>query len=83
MAFVLLLYIPNINIIINFEPGQIGNIIISLKGMHPVVYIHMPPERLKCAFREAPQRHPLLDNSSLGTYPQQRIGSWAKALLRN
>jgi hypothetical protein len=34
------------------------------------------PERRKCAVREAPQRRPLLDNGSLGTFPKQRKGLW-------
>jgi hypothetical protein len=29
--------------------------------------------RRKCAVREAPQGGPLLDNGSLGKFPQQRI----------
>jgi hypothetical protein len=36
----------------------------------------MTPELWKCAVREAPQRRPLLDNGSLGTFPQQRLGLW-------
>jgi hypothetical protein len=39
-------------------------------------YCDMTPERRKCAIREAPQRRLLLDNASLGTFPQQRIGLW-------
>jgi hypothetical protein len=34
----------------------------------------MTPERRKCAVREASQRRPMLDNGSLDTCPQQRIG---------
>jgi hypothetical protein len=36
----------------------------------------MTPERLKCAVRQAPQRYPLLDNGSLGMFPQQQMGLW-------
>jgi hypothetical protein len=36
----------------------------------------MTPERRKCAVREALQRRPLLDNGSLSTFPQQRVGLW-------
>jgi hypothetical protein len=36
----------------------------------------MTPERRKRAVREAPQSRPLLDNGSLGTFPQQRISLW-------
>jgi hypothetical protein len=36
----------------------------------------MTPERRKYAVKEAPQRRPLLDNGSLDTFSQQRIGLW-------
>lgn len=41
-------------------------------------YLHcdMTPERRKCAVRETPQRCPMLDNGSLDTCPQKRIGLW-------
>jgi hypothetical protein len=43
-------------------------------------YCDMTPERWKCAVREAPQRRSLLDNGSLGTFQQQRIGlyTWSR-----
>jgi hypothetical protein len=34
----------------------------------------MRPECRKCVVREAPQRCPLPDNGSLGTFPQQQVG---------
>jgi hypothetical protein len=43
--------------------------------MH-VMYLDMTPERRKCAVRQVLQGHPLLDNGSIGTFPQQRIGFW-------
>jgi hypothetical protein len=36
------------------------------------MYCDMTPERRKCAARETLQRRYLLDNGSLGTFPQQR-----------
>jgi hypothetical protein len=40
----------------------------------------MTPERRKCAVGGAPQRRPLTDNDSLGTFPYQRIGLWKPKL---
>jgi hypothetical protein len=45
------------------------------------LYCDMMPERRKCAVRETPQRRPLLDNGSLNTFPQQRIGTVIEELL--
>jgi hypothetical protein len=35
----------------------------------------MAPKRQECSVREARQRRPLLDNVSLGVFPQQRMGT--------
>jgi hypothetical protein len=40
------------------------------------MYCDMTPEHWKCAVRKAPHRRPLLDNGSLGTFPEQWIGLW-------
>jgi hypothetical protein len=36
----------------------------------------MTPERRECAVGEAQPRRPLLDNESLGMFPQQQMGLW-------
>jgi hypothetical protein len=44
------------------------------KSWRLYTYRDTTPESRKCEVREAPQRCPLLDNGSLGTFPLQRIG---------
>jgi hypothetical protein len=55
--------------------------ILTVYAFNLRLYCDMTSERLKCAVREAPQRRPLLDNSSLNTFPQQRIDTVVEELL--